>query len=216
MNQDERIEQFRKMAQANPEDDLAHFALGQALIDAGRDAEAVNVLKHVIRINDGYSRAYVLLGNAQMVTEDEAGAIESYQAGYVASMSRGDLMPAMEMKQRLSDLGETVSAEAVLEAAAAGPDPDAGREPGEGEVRCARTKKIGPKMTLNPFDDVVGAWIEENISQGSWDEWIEMSIKLINELRLDLADQKAQQVYDEHMRDFLAVPATVFTLRDSN
>ena len=62
---EERIEQFRKMAQANPDDDLAHYALGQALIDADRHAEAVNVLRHVIKLNAGYSRAYVLLGEAQ-------------------------------------------------------------------------------------------------------------------------------------------------------
>ena len=118
MNQDERIEQFRKMAQANPDDDLAHFALGQALVDAGRNAEAVNVLRHVLKINQGYSRAYVLLGDAQLATEDEMSAIETYQNGYAAAMSRGDLMPGMEMKSKLEALGETVSADAILAAAA--------------------------------------------------------------------------------------------------
>ena len=101
MNQDERIEQFRKMAQANPDDDLAHFALGQALSDAGRPAEAVNVLRHVLKINPGYSRAYVVMGDSQLETEDVDGAIETFQAGYAAAMSRGDLMPGLEMKQKL-------------------------------------------------------------------------------------------------------------------
>ena len=40
MHEDPRIEQFRNMARANPEDDLAHFALGQALFDARRHGEA--------------------------------------------------------------------------------------------------------------------------------------------------------------------------------
>jgi Fe-S cluster biosynthesis and repair protein YggX len=155
------------------------------------------------------------LGDAQLATEDEAGAIETYQNGYAASMSRGDLMPGMEMKQKLADLGETVSADAILAAAAAEPDPDAGREPGPGEIRCARNKKIGQIMTMDPFGDAVGAWIIAHISKESWEDWMEMSIKLINELRLDLGDASAQQVYDEHMRDFLGIPSTLFSLRDS-
>ena len=53
---DDRIEQFRKMAQANPEDDLAHFALGNALVEAERYAEAIPVLRHVVKINASYSR----------------------------------------------------------------------------------------------------------------------------------------------------------------
>ena len=63
---DDRIEQFRKMAQANPDDDLAHFALGNALVESDRFAEAVPVLRHVIKINPSYSRAYVLLANANL------------------------------------------------------------------------------------------------------------------------------------------------------
>ena len=101
MDQDDRIDQFRKMAQANPDDDLAHFALGQALCDADRGAEAIRVLKHVIKLNDTYSRAYVLLGIAQIEEEDTEAAIETFQSGYAAAMSRGDLMPATEIKQRL-------------------------------------------------------------------------------------------------------------------
>lgn len=212
MNQDERIEQFRKMAKANPEDDLAHYALGQALVDAERHAEAVNVLRHVIKLNPGYSRAYVLLGQSQQATGDEDGAIETFQAGHAAAMTRGDLMPATEMKQRLADLGSAPDTTRVFEAMNAGldDDPDAGREPGEGEVRDARTGRIGDAMTFNPFGDDIGEWIQGHISQESWDAWMEMSIKVINELRLDLGDPAGQKAYDEHMRDFLNIPDTFF------
>ncbi len=216
MNQDERIEQFRKMAKANPDDDLAHYALGQALVDAGRDAEAVNVLRHVIKLNPGYSRAYVLLGAAQQVNGDEDGAIETFQTGYAAAMNRGDLMPATEMKQRLADLGAAPDAARVFEAmnAAAEDDPDAGRDPEEGEVRDARTGRIGQVMTFNPFGDEVGEWIQAHISQSSWEAWMEMSIKVINELRLDLGDPMGQKAYDDHMRDFLNIPESFFADKD--
>lgn len=215
MNQDERIEQFRKMAKANPDDDLAHYALGQALIDAERHAEAVNVLRHVLKLNAGYSRAYVLLGQAQEVTDDVDGAIETYQKGYGAAMARGDLMPATEMKKLLADLGAAPSADALLFAInGQEEDPDAGREPGPDEVRCVRSRRIGQRMTFDPFGDQVGAYIQENVSKESWEDWMEMSIKVINELRLDLGDPEGQRVYDEHMRDFLNLPGTLFEGRE--
>ncbi len=207
---DQRIEQFRKMAQANPDDDLAHYALGQALIDAERNAEAINVLRHVIKLNAGYSRAYVLLGQALEATGDVDGAVATYQTGYGAAMSRGDLLPANDMKARLSRRGHTPSMDALVGLDDPADDPDAGRDPGPDEVRCARSRRIEPKMTSNPFDDEVGAYIETHIGQASWEAWMEMSIKVINELMLDLGDPEGQRAYDEHMRDFLMLPPTLF------
>ncbi|MEE2786801.1 MAG: Fe(2+)-trafficking protein [Myxococcota bacterium] len=206
----ERIEQFRKMAQANPDDDLAHFALGQALFDAERYDETINVLRHVLKINQTYSRAYVLMGIAQVKIDDEDSAIETFQRGYAAAMNRGDLMPATEMKQRLTDMGAAIDPDAFIEFEAQTPDPDEGREPEEDEVRCGRSRRIGKRMTFDPFGDEIGAYITANISQESWEDWIEMSIKVINELRLDLGDVHGQRTYDEHMRDFLNLPAHLF------
>ena len=207
---DDRIEQFRKMAQANPDDDLAHFALGNALVESDRFAEAVPVLRHVIKINPSYSRAYVLLANAQFATEAETAGIETLQRGYAAAITRGDLMPANEMKHRLGELGVKIDPEYMLEATEEAREPEDDREPEEGEIRCHRSNRIGTAMTFNPFGDDVGAFIEQKISHESWEEWMELSIKIINELRLDLGDPKGQQTYDEHMRDFLKLPAHFF------
>ena len=209
MNLDERIEQFRKMAQANPEDDLAHYALGQALIDAERHNEAIHVLRHVLRLNAQYSRAYVLMGDAQIADGDDDGAKETYQRGYAAAMNRGDLMPANEMKNKLEALGGKVSLDAVFSAPSE-IDADDGREPDDGEVRCARSGRIGLRMEFQPFENAVGDYISAHISKESWDEWIEMSIKVINELRLDLGDPEGQETYDEHMKAFLNLPDHLF------
>ncbi len=206
----DRIEQFRKMAQANPDDDLAHFALGNALVDSERFGEAIPVLRHVIKINSGYSRAYVLLANSQFATEDETAGIETLQKGYAAAITRGDLMPANEMKQRLSELEIKIDPEYMLEATESVVEPEDDREPGEGEIRCHRTKRVGAVMTFDPFGDEVGAFIQKNITQESWEGWMELSIKVINELRLDLGDAKGQRTYDEHMRDYLNLPAHFF------
>ena len=54
----ERIEQFRKMAEADPTNELGHFSLGRALIDAGDPAAAVGPLSKVIELNPNISKAY--------------------------------------------------------------------------------------------------------------------------------------------------------------
>ena len=210
MYTDDRIEQFRKMAQANPDDDLAHFALGHALVDAERFDEAINVLRHVIKLNKNYSKAYVLMGTSQLKIEDEEAAIETFQRGYAIAMHRGDLMPATEMKSHLGELGASISNDSLIDLALDEPDPEDDREPEEGEVRCVRSRRIGKQMQFDPFGDEIGGYIMENISQESWEEWMEMSIKVINELRLDLGDVHGQKTYDEHMRDFLNLPHHLF------
>jgi Fe-S cluster biosynthesis and repair protein YggX len=214
MTQDERIEQFRKMAKANPDDDLAHFALGQQLIDAERYPEAANVLRHVIKISPHYSKAYVLLGMAQEAQEDTDGAVETYQQGWAVAMSRGDLMPATEMKSLLTELGSAPSSEALLVAIKGGEEEDDGREPGEGEIRDVRTGRVGLRMEARPFEDELGDFIVEHVTQESWEAWMEMSIKVINEMRLDLGSAHGQLTYDEHMRDFLNMPAHLFEGRN--
>jgi Fe-S cluster biosynthesis and repair protein YggX len=84
------------------------------------------------------------------------------------------------------------------------------REPGEGEVRDVRTGRIGQRMAFDPFGDAIGAFIQANVSQESWQAWMEMSIKLVNELRLDLGDAEAQRIWDLQMKDFLNLPDALF------
>lgn len=208
---EDRIEQFRKMAKANPDDDLAHFVLGQALLDADRHAEATMVLRHVLKLNSGFSKAYVLLGEAHEGVGDIPSAVATWQQGYQAAMNRGELMPASAMKEKLRAHGAELPDLVSIGEAGAGEPVDDGREPGEGELRDARTGRVGDIMRFDPFpDDPVGAWIYGHISQESWDAWMEMSTKIINELRLDLADPEAQRTYDLHMKDFLLIPEALF------
>lgn len=212
---DSLIEQYREIAKENPDDDLSQFALGQALLNANRPAEAVPVLRHVIRINPKYTKAYILLGKALEADEDEDGAIEAWQLGYHASNKQGTLMNAQEARTLLEAKGAPLSSEIVELLSFDDDEPeesaeDAQREPNDDEVRCIRSGRIGHKMTFDPFDDQIGAFIMANVSQESWDAWMEMSIKVINELRLDLGDPKHQDMYEQHMRDFLNLPAELF------
>jgi Fe-S cluster biosynthesis and repair protein YggX len=206
---DDMIEQYRKMAKANPDDDLAHFALGQALLNAQRFAEAAPVLRHVTRINPQYTRAFLLLGEALDADEDEDAAIEAWQLGYQAAVKKGELMVAQSSKKYLEQKGAPLTSDVVelltIEDPANAEVID-DREAEEGEVRCIRSGKIGAQMKFNPFDNVVGDFILAHVSQESWEDWMEMSIKVINELRLDLGDLEGQKIYDQHMQDYLNLP----------
>lgn len=216
MSEDPRIEQFRNMARANPDDDLAHFALGQALFDARRFGEAAIVLKTVLRLNADYSRAYVILGRAQAEMGDTDAAVETWRNGFEAAGRRGDLMPANELESLLAAQGhpvaDTVGLVGIGESDRDDPSREAvdTREPGEGEVRDVRTGRIGARMKFDPFGDEIGAFIEANVSQDSWQAWMDMSIKLVNELRLDLGDPEAQRIWDLQMKDFLNLPDALF------
>jgi Fe-S cluster biosynthesis and repair protein YggX len=208
---DELIEQYREMAKANPDDDLAQFALAQALLNSDRYAEAVPVFRHVTRINPRYTRAYILLGHSLDKDGDEEAAIEAWQLGYHASMKQGTLMNADEARRQLESKGAPLTSEVVELLGLDDDEPplsaeEEEREPGEGEIKCIRSGRLGQKMKLNPFDDEIGDFIVEHVSQEGWEDWIEMSIKVINELRLDLGDPEHQAVYDRHMRDYLNLP----------
>jgi Fe-S cluster biosynthesis and repair protein YggX len=51
----------------------------------------------------------------------------------------------------------------------------------------------------------LGSQVLERICEPCWREWIAMSIKVINEYRLNLASEQGSQIYDAHMKEFLGL-----------
>lgn len=54
-----------------------------------------------------------------------------------------------------------------------------------------------------PFRGELRDQVRERICQTCWDEWLQMQIKLINELALNLGDPRSHDVIEAHARDFL-------------
>ena len=53
------------------------------------------------------------------------------------------------------------------------------------------------------MNDELGRRIEANICADCWQEWLRnYSIKVINELRLDLSREDHQAMYDQYMKEF--------------
>lgn len=67
-------------------------------------------------------------------------------------------------------------------------------------------KKFGcekPALDQAPLKGAIGELILAHVSAEAWQEWAEAQIKIINETRLDLSDEKAQSRLYEQMLDYL-------------
>jgi Fe-S cluster biosynthesis and repair protein YggX len=188
-----RIDQFRKMAEADPKNELGHFSLGKAYLDAGMNKDAIASLTRVIELNPNIAKAHQLLAAAFIKENRKEEAIARLKQGIEIATSRGDMMPKNEMVKMLKDLGVTVAESATASQIVVG----------EGEVLCSRCGKLGRKLPDPPFSNAQGKEIYAKVCAPCWREWIGMGTKVINELRLPLSDPQAQKIFDQHMREFL-------------
>lgn len=192
----QRIAQFENMVQADPENDMAHFSLGRVYAEAGRAREAAESYLRCCQINPAMSKAYQLAGEQLIAAGDQAIAGEVLTKGFTTAATRGDRLPQKAMGELLTKLGLPVPQ--VGGAASAASEIT-------GAFVCKRTGRPGSKLTRQPFRGPVGAWIFENISAQTWDEWIRQGTKVINELRLDLSRDQDAATYDQHMREYLGI-----------
>ncbi len=195
MDIDERIRRFEELVSDDPGNDMALFSLGGAYNQSGRYKEAAEAYLRCAAANPTMSKAYQLAGAALMASDQKDRAVETLTKGYGVAAGQGDLMPRKAMADLLAQLGAPVP-EVEAKAAAAAP---------AGSFVDQKTGRAGTKLARAPFRDGLGAWIQENISKESWDEWIGLGTKIINELRLDLSRDEHEAVYDYGMRRYLGL-----------
>jgi Fe-S cluster biosynthesis and repair protein YggX len=198
----ERIGQFRKMAQDDPDNELGHFSLGKALLEAGESVEAAGSFQRTVELNQQFSKAYQLLGQALVQAGNKAEAARYLKEGFTVADERGDNVPRDEMAKLLREIGEEVPASKR-------PVTSASTEEGVGGFACQRPGCVaGPRATQlprPPMSDEVGQQIYQTVCADCWKDWLGMGIKVINEMRLDLSDEHGQQVYDQYMKDYLGL-----------
>jgi Fe-S cluster biosynthesis and repair protein YggX len=111
---------------------------------------------------------------------------------------RGDNMPRDEMAKMLAQLGQPVPAS--KRAATAAGDGFRCQRPGCMHGRYAR------QLPAPPMNDNLGRRIQETVCAECWNDWLRnYSIKVINELRLDLSTELGQEEYDRYMREYLGI-----------
>jgi len=138
-----------------------------------------------------------------------AAEVESLTSSARRAAAKGDVMPREAIAGLFEQLGVEVpklSAEAEQAAEALARS---------GAFVCKRTGRPGTKLDSPPMRGPVGEWIQENISAETWQEWIGQGTKVINELRLDFSLEEHQQVYDQHMYEYLGIDEQLLAqLRD--
>ena len=200
----ERIAQFEKMAREDPDNDMAHFSLGSAYLQAGRHGEAAASLRACIGINADMSKAYELAGQALIDAGDESAAGDLLCEGYEVAARKGDVMPKKAIAGMLATIGrELPSLGAEVEA-------EAEKLKASGAFICQRTGQAGTQLPEPPMRGAMGQWIYDNISAETWQMWIGQGTKVINEMRLDFSREQDQAVFDEQMCDYLGIDAALY------
>jgi Fe-S cluster biosynthesis and repair protein YggX len=194
----DRIAQFRKMATDDPENELGHFRLGQLLMEDNQLAEAARSFERTIELSPQFSKVYQLLGECRIKLGEKEKAVEILTTGYRVADERGDKMPRDAMAKLLAELGAAVPT--VVAAAAGHEGPETGfrcQRPG-----CPAGRRARP-LDAAPIPDDLGRRIQQEICADCWDSWKkDYSIKVINELRLDLSSEFGAEEYDKYMRGY--------------
>jgi Fe-S cluster biosynthesis and repair protein YggX len=194
----ERIAQFRKMANDDPENELGHFRLAQLLMEDKQLEEAVKSFQRTLELSPQFSKAYQLLGNCLVQLGRKDDAVQQLQKGFQVAVERGDNIPREEMAKMLKALGAEVPQSKTAET----DSPAAG-----GGFRCKRPGCMAGshahQLPSPPMSDDLGKRIVAEICADCWQDWLRnYSIKVINELRLDLSREDHQKMYDQYMKEF--------------
>ena len=195
----DQIARFRNMAQEDPDNDLAHFRLGQFLMDDGQFEEAAKSFRRTLEITPEFSKVFQLLGECLVKLDKKDEAVEVLTKGWSIADERGDRMPRDAMAKLLEQLGAPIPKKQ-------GPVVD-DSGPGTG-FRCQRPGCMEGKRAVQlpgpPVPDAIGERIHNEICSACWTLWWkDLSVKIINENRLDLSSEFHQQEYDRYMRDFM-------------
>ena len=98
---EDRVREFEEVLALDPEDAMLRFGLGQALMDVGRQAEAIPHLREALRVKPDYSMCYHLLGQCLEATKEAEEARKVYRQGMEAARGRGDLHVVHLIEERL-------------------------------------------------------------------------------------------------------------------
>jgi tetratricopeptide (TPR) repeat protein len=195
----ERILQFRKMANDDPDNELGHFRLGQLLLEAGDNAEAAQSFRRTLELSPQFSKVYHLLAITLLKLNRQEEAIGVLEKGFATADERGDNIPRDDMANLLKSLGRPV------------PERKASADQASGDgFHCQRpgcmAGKQAHQLPKAPMNDELGERVQKLICAECWNDWLRnYSIKVINELRLDLSTERGQEEYDRYMREYLGL-----------
>lgn len=90
MSQD-RIDQFKKVLEMDPNDEVVRFGLGKLYAEAGRHEEAVEQWREVLRLKPEYSAAYLEMAKSLRASQRPGEATAILVQGLEIAQRKGDL-----------------------------------------------------------------------------------------------------------------------------
>lgn len=69
-------------------------------------------------------------------------------------------------------------------------------------VHCVKLEREAEGLDVPPYPGPLGKRIYEHVSKEAWQGWLDHQKRLINEMRLNLADAKARQYLAEQMERY--------------
>ena len=76
------------------------------------------------------------------------------------------------------------------------------------EVHCVKCGKVNPPIAVPAYGGKIGEELKAKICNNCWKEWMEQSVKVINELRLNLSNADHRKQLTNYMREFLNLPVS--------
>ena len=68
-------------------------------------------------------------------------------------------------------------------------------------VNCIKLGQEAEGLDFPPYPGELGKRIYESVSKPAWQEWVKLQTMLVNENRLNLADQRARQYLARQMEN---------------
>lgn len=72
-------------------------------------------------------------------------------------------------------------------------------------IRCGRCGQEAPALAAAPYPGKLGAEIVAKVCANCWAEWQQAEVMVINELRLNFMDPRAQDTLVAQMKEFLGL-----------
>src|SRR5579875_3036632 len=86
----DRIAQFRKMANDDPDNELGHYRLGQLLMEAQQYPEAIQSFRRTLELSPRFSKVYHLLGQCLQANKQREEAVSVLKQGFDVADEQGD------------------------------------------------------------------------------------------------------------------------------
>jgi predicted Zn-dependent protease len=94
----DRIAEFKEVAELMPDDPVVRFGLAGAYLDAGQADDAAREYREAIRLQPEYSAAHRGLGRALEAAGRPDEAAAAYTAGLAVATRTGDLQTKKELE----------------------------------------------------------------------------------------------------------------------